>query len=64
MCPWNTQLQSFIEWLEKVVRYRQVNGAGALNWVIALYLIQKIKGCKFQGISINLKRKMIKESYL
>lgn len=40
----NTQVEAFIEWLEKVVRYREVNNADALGGATALYLMQKPKG--------------------
>lgn len=37
----NTQVEAFIEWLEKVVRYREQNNTGGLDGATALYLIQK-----------------------
>ena len=40
----NTQVKPFIEWLEKVVRYREVNNADTLGGATALYLMQKPKG--------------------
>lgn len=40
----NTQVKPFIEWLEKVVRYREVSNADALGGATALYLMQKPKG--------------------
>ena len=38
----NSRVQTFIEWLEKVVRYRKVNNAGGLDGATALYLIKKL----------------------
>ena len=39
----NTQVEAFIEWLRKVVHYREANDAGTLDGATALYLIQKMK---------------------
>lgn len=39
----NTRVQAFIEWLEKVVHYREANNTGTLDGATALYLIQKQK---------------------
>ena len=38
----NSKVEAFIEWLEKVVHYREATGAGVLDGATALYVIQKI----------------------
>jgi len=37
----NSRVEEFVEWLEKVVNYRQTSGAPSLGGATALYVIQK-----------------------
>lgn len=37
----NSQVEDFVVWLRKVVRYREMSGAPSLDGAIALYVIQK-----------------------
>ena len=40
----NSRVEAFVEWLGKVVSYREASGAAALDGATALYVIQKSDG--------------------